>query len=112
MANVTTGFEAMGDRYKYDFNKCSYKSGWAQLDTKQDAWYYGNWINPITLKLFSYAEGDTTLTECESEAEFIAAVRECVRWQTEHGYFIGIDGMCEPAIIDAFIRMGLGDVLH
>lgn len=112
MANITRGFVHFGDRYEYDFNTCNYKLGWAQLDTRQDASYYGNWINPLTLKLFSYCEGDTTLTECENEDDFIAQVRECVDWQKNAGYFIGIDTMCDPAITEAFTRMGLADCFH
>ena len=112
MATMTRGFDVMGDRYRYDFRKCTSKDGWAQLDTRQDASYFGNWINPLTLKLQSYCEGDTTITDCTDEADFIATVRECIRWHTEAGYFIGIDGMCEPAIIEAFTRMGLSEFLH
>lgn len=112
MATLTRGFEVMSDRYKYDFRQCKSSAGWAQLDTKQDASYFGNWINPLTFELMSYCEGDTTHTKCESEADFIATVRECVQWHAERGYFIGIDGMCEPAIIEAFTRMGMAEFLH
>jgi hypothetical protein len=112
MATMTRGHEIMSDRYKFDFRECRARNGWAQLDTKQDASYFGNWINPVTLELVSYCEGDTTHTKCEDEADFIATVRECVRWHTEAGYFIGIDGMCEPSIIEAFTRMGMAELLH
>jgi hypothetical protein len=112
MSKITRGHDIMGDRYKYDFRLCHYKQGWAQLDTRQDASYFGQWINPLSLKLFSYVEGDKTLTDCEDEADFIATVRECVRWHKEAGYFIGIDGMCHPPIIEAFTRMGLAEFLH
>ena len=112
MAKLTRGFECMSDRYKYDFQLCHFKDGWAQLDTKQDASYFGNWVNPLTLKLFSYCEGDVTLTECEDEADFIATVRESVEWHKEREYFIGIDGMCHAPIIEAFTRMNLAEYLH
>jgi hypothetical protein len=112
MAKITRGFECMSDRYKYDFRECHFKDGWAQLDTKQDASYFGNWINPLTLKLMSYCEGDTTLTECEDEADFITQVRACIGWHQDHEYFIGIDGMCDTPIIEAFTRMGLAAFLH
>ena len=112
MATLTRGHEIMADRYKYDFRKCTSTDGWAQLDTKQDASYFGNWVNPLTLELMSYCEGDTTHTQCESEADFIATVRECVQWHSERGYFIGIDGMFEPRIIEAFTRMGMAEFLH
>ncbi len=112
MTTVTRGHEIMSDRYKYDFRLCTSANGWAQIDSKQDASYYGQWANPITFKLMSYCEGDVTLTECDTEAEFIEAIRECIRWNKEAGYFIGIDGMCEPRIIEAFTRMGLAEFLH
>lgn len=112
MATLTRGFDPMGERYKYDFKMCHYKKGWAQLDTRQDASYYGNWINPLTLELFSYCEGDLTHTQCDDEADFVKTVRECAEWHRERDYFLGIDGMCEAPIIDAFTRMGLADLLH
>jgi hypothetical protein len=112
MAKLTRGFECMSDRYKYDFRLCTSDKGWAQLDTKQDASYFGNWINPLTLTLLSYCEGDVTLTECENEMDFIATVRECVEWHSERDYFLGIDGMCCAPIIEAFARMNLSEFLH
>jgi hypothetical protein len=109
---LTLGFKPMGDRYVYDFKNCNYSDGWAQLDTKQDASYYGNWINPSKRLLFSYAEGDTVLTTCTDDEDFITAVRECCDWHKERGYFIGIDAMCVPEIEAEFDRMGLGEFLH
>jgi hypothetical protein len=111
LAKLTRGFDMFGDRYKYDA-RYQRADGWAQLDSKQDASYYGQWVNPIQLKLFSYCEHDTCLTECEDEADFIATVRECVRWNTEAGYFEGIDAMSDPPILEAFTRMGLAEFLH
>ena len=35
-----------GDRYVYDFGLCTYEKGWAQVDTAQDASYFGTWANP------------------------------------------------------------------
>jgi hypothetical protein len=112
MATVLRGHEFMADRYKYDFRNCTPADGWAQLDTRQDASYFGNWINPLTLQLMSYCEGDTTFTQCHDRADFIATARECVQWHQDAGYFIGIDGMRDPAIIAAFTEMGLGELLH
>jgi hypothetical protein len=96
---------------------CGNSKGWAQLDTKQDASYYGNWINPITRELFSYCEGDTTHTVCTDDADFIAAARECIEWHKERDYFLGIDPGwpdTEPRrrITEAFERLGMGEFLH
>ena len=106
---ASTAFDPMGDRYQFDF---SLKKGWAQLDTTQDASYYGNWINPVTLETLCFAEGDITRTKCETEAEFITHIHALVAWHKERGYFIGIDGMCNPGIIAAFRVLNLEEYLH
>jgi len=110
MAKLTRGSDFMSDRYRYDFRLCTYANGWAQLDTKQDAPYFGNWVNPTKLQLFSYCEGDTTLTECEDDADFINSVRECCEWHKERGYFIGIDA--DGEMRGRFEALGLGEYLH
>jgi hypothetical protein len=108
----TTGFSPMGDRYEFDFRLCTSSKGWAQLDTRQDASYYGNWINPITFEFVSHCEGDQTHIKCESKEEFIAYVHETVEWHRSRDYFIGIDGMCNQAIIAAFTALNLHEYLH
>jgi hypothetical protein len=108
----TNSFEAFGDRYRFDFKRCTASNGWAQIDSKQDAPYYGQWANPITCELASYCEGDVTHTKCADEAEFIAALGACLSWNKERGYLLGIDGMCRPEIIEAFQRLGFGEYLH
>ena len=65
-----------GDRYIYDFGLCTYEKGWAQVDTAQDASYFGTWANPTRLMIFSYCKGDTTLKEAASPEEFVAELRE------------------------------------
>jgi len=62
---IDRGF-APGDRYKYDFDMCSKENGWIQYDTDQDAWYFGVWVHPGKMQVFTYAEGDTTLVTCKS----------------------------------------------
>lgn len=100
------------DRYVYDFGACNYKRGWAQMDTGQDAPYYGNWANPQERKLFSYCEGDTCLTECESAEEFAAEIRRTAQWHIENTGKFGIDAMCDPDMIAEFAALGLSDLLH
>jgi hypothetical protein len=39
------GFE-MTNRYTFDFGTCSPQNGFAQVDTGQDAYYFGTWANP------------------------------------------------------------------
>lgn len=101
------------DRYRYDFGPCSPAHGWAQVDSQQDAPYYGMWANPTAFKVFCYCEGDTTLIECDGPEEFNSYIRETIKWIDEAGYGPGkIDGMCRPDIIAAFHSVGLADLLH
>ena len=44
-----TSFEP-SDRYQFDSGECSAANGYAQIDTGQDAWYFGQWANPHDLK--------------------------------------------------------------
>jgi hypothetical protein len=113
MATRKTSEVAPGDRYIYDFGLCSSKRGWAQLDTRQDAAYYGNWVNPHKRATFSFCEGDTTLVECDTDEEFVSHVRSVVDWHAQQdGAPAKIDGMCDPDLIAAFERLGLSDILH
>lgn len=101
-----------GDRYEYDFDRCNYKAGWAQLDTRQDAWYYGNWANPLTFELMSYTEGDVAHTRCDDEADFKVALAGTIKWHRDNQYFIGIDPMCDEKLVAAFTRLGFQADLH
>lgn len=107
-----TGFTPTGDRYDFDFRLCTAAKGWAQLDTSQDAWYYGQWINPLTLQYVSHVEGDQTHIQYDDEAEFIAGINEMLDWHGDHGYAPKIDGMCRTEIIEAFGRMGFAEWMH
>jgi hypothetical protein len=108
----TNSFIVNGERYPFDFDLCSAAKGWAQIDTKQDASYYGTWANPLTLEFVNYCEGDVTHIRYDDAAEFTAGILETVQWNKDSGYWKGIDGMCRPEIIDAFTRLGLAEYLH
>lgn len=102
-----------GDRYVYDFGLCSYEKGWAQVDTAQDASYFGTWANPVRLMIFSYCEGDTTLKEAGSPEEFAAELRELDNWNRSNGYGPArIDPGFEISMKLAFERLGLNAMLH
>jgi len=38
-----------GNRCTYDFGLCSNEKSWAQVDTAQDASYFGTWAKPARL---------------------------------------------------------------
>ena len=113
MAMTKTREFQESDRYVYD--QLLFKAGWATLDTDQDAWYYGNWADPVKRVLFCYAEGDCITTECETDAEFRAEVERVVEWHRENGRFIGIDcGLASwsQGLHDRFVELGLEGLLH
>lgn len=109
----TTREFAPADRYLYDFGLCSYANGFAQVDTSQDASYFGTWANPTRLIVFSYCEGDTTLQECETAEEFAAELRAIDAWNVSQGHGRAlIDPGLDPAFKAEFERLGLADLLH
>jgi len=106
-------FEMNGDRYKYDFGPCTTGKGWAQVDTGQDASYFGTWANPFTLKIFNYCEGDTTVQEAETKTEFKEELNKIKTWNEENGHrFLGIDPGFNAELKNEFINMGLEKLLH
>ncbi|ARJ66125.1 hypothetical protein WV31_10845 [Magnetospirillum sp. ME-1] len=101
------------DRYLYDFGLCSSGNGFAQMDTKQDASYYGNWCNPTRRVLFSYVEGDCTTQVADTDEEFARLVRESAEWHDTHGYGpLRLDPGFNAELKAALIRVGLEDLLH
>jgi len=105
---VTKG-SSEGDRYKYDFDLCSYEKGWVQIDTNQNAWFSGHWCNLGSLQIFTFCEGDTYLTECESIEEFKQALTK------ERDYYLK-DGRWNIDVSDAekakYIELGFETSLY
>ena len=96
------------DRYYFDTTL----KGFSQLDTKQDAPWFGNWLDPINQKLVTFAEGDICLaTETNSNA-FAKRVRMICNWYKENNTFIGIDPMGNEPAREAYKSLGLTDLLH
>ena len=61
----------------------------------------------------SFSEGDVTTRVCETDAEFVAEIRELVRWSDGAGYGpTKIDAMHHDALRQAFEKLGVADLLH
>lgn len=112
MITLERGHRAMTDRYEFDFRKCMPSAGWAQLDTYQDAPYYGTWVNPTLRQIFNYCEGDVTLTKCDTDSDFAEALLDCINWNKRRGYFIGIDPCCVMKIRVTLEELGFQEYLH
>ena len=105
-------FDPEGTRYAFDFGLCKASEGWAQVDTRQDAWYFGMWTNPATRQIVSYCEGDISVEESETDEEYVQALRAMHQWNVDGGYWKGIDTMMNPSIKAAFERLGVEDLFH
>ena len=101
------------DRYVFDFKLCTTGKGYAQLDTSQDAWYFGTWINPFEMKIVSYCEGDITIQTAENLDEFLKEVQTIKSWNEENDHkFYGIDPGFNEKLQKKFKEVGLGEYLH
>jgi hypothetical protein len=101
-------------RYELDCGMCSSSNGFAQIDSGQDASYYGIWANPYTLEVVSYAEGDLDITKLPTISAFASYIREMKTWNDSAGYGrnFGIDPGFNAKLKVAFVDAGLGDLLH
>ena len=110
---TTRDLRLLSDRYEFDCGPCSCANGFAQVDTRQDAPYYGIWCSPTERTIVSFCEGDVTTTVCETDDEFVAQIRELARWNDGAGYGpMKIDAVFHDALRRAFEHLGLADLLH
>ena len=101
------------ERYHFDFGECSHHLGYAQVDTSQDAPYFGIWTNPTTLTTVKYLEGDVYRDTAESVEEYVEFIRKMKADYKKMGRPVyGIDPMLNDEISDRFKEIGLGDLLH
>ena len=105
---TTTDFLLDADRYQFDSGECSWSNGYAQLDTRQDAPYYGAWAHPADFVFVEYAEGDFTRIECDDAAEFVKVITEFAKRDD----FKGIDPGWNISDADPWKAIGLTDFLH
>jgi hypothetical protein len=113
MSTITRGFNPLTNRYEFDFKRCTYANGWAQIDTGQDASYFGQWINPDKLVILSYCEGDITTTQYEDAAALVAAMTGMRLWNNHQGHrFGGIDPGFNAGLKEKFVQLGLSGFLH
>ena len=110
---ITRCFSSTADRYAFDFDRCSLANGYAQIDTSQDAPYFGTWASPAALTIVSYVEGDIYTTECKDAAEFAREIRAIKDWNERAGHtFYGIDPGVQSSLRSQFESVGLSDLLH
>ena len=110
---ITRDFRPLTDRDHFDCGPCSYANGFAPVETRQDAPYYGLWVSPTERTIVEFSEGDLTTTVCESDAELVAELRALARWADEAGYGpTKIQALFHDELRRAFERLGVADLLH
>jgi hypothetical protein len=70
---ISHSFQPQAERYKFD-DECTYAKGWFQVDTYQDAAYFGIWTHPRKRRIVTYAEGDVTHETYDTDAEYSKAM--------------------------------------
>lgn len=91
------------ERYHYDYGPCR---GWAQLDTNQDAPYYGTWACPTKREFLCFAEGDETHVKLDTDEEFIKEINEWFAWGIKGGWEPRIDPGLNKENIKAWEKLG------
>ena len=100
------------NRYSFDFEYCSSKRGWAQLDTVHDASYYGAWANIDELLIVTYIEGDITIIQCDTLNEFREQLYSMNEYEIKGGNRLRIDPGLSLDTSLKYHKAGLGDLLH
>ena len=107
----TESFHNDIDRYSvenslYVFTK---SSTWAQVDTDQDAWYFGHWANPVTWSIVSYAEGDLVVLRCDTAEEFCSELYAMATWHATQDSYLRIDPKEKHKSL--WLELGLGPLM-
>lgn len=121
MTKIHRSTSPFNSRYAYDTGECSQSNGFAQLDTGQDASYYGTWANPTTFTIVNFCEGDLYRTTCDTPEEFVRGIREIYEWNVARGWVQEGKGFIDPGyptdwavnpIYKAFEDLGIGELCH
>jgi hypothetical protein len=99
---------ADGDRYQYDWGLCR---DFAQVNTSEDASWFGIWACPVRLVVFTFCEGDCTTVQCDTPEEFRAEMQAVRDFANRQGGFLGVDPGTDPAKAKAWEALGLGELL-
>ena len=106
-------FMPNGDRYHFDFGECTAANGYAQVDTPQDASYFGIWTNPFDFITVSFMEGDIIRDIANDAKEYAEFLRKLhAAYEKMETPIIGIDPMLNDKLEQRFKELGLNDLLH
>jgi hypothetical protein len=110
------GLYVHADRYVFD-EQLSYAKGWCQMDTRQDASYFGVWVQLFTRKIATYCEGDFTIETVEDDEKFTARLMTVLKAydpepDAADARPTKIDVMLNADMHERAKALGLGDRCH
>jgi hypothetical protein len=118
MSNISKTHSPNGDRYEIE-GLLTEAGGWFQVDTWRDASYFGVWTNPFELKIYTHSEGDRTLEEYDTDAEYKLALNRTLGAydkENDPDRRTMIDcvhaGRKNPAILLRFRKLGFEERCH
>ena len=104
MAVTKTEMHISGDRYQFDW-KLRALDGWVQLDTDQDASYYGHWASPSKLTIIAFIEGDVIKHVCDTIEEWQQEVLRYRDWHVGQDGWMKADCGCVKELEEQFTFM-------
>lgn len=117
MTTITRTFAEDGSRYEIDCGPCSPDRGFCQVDTDQDASWFGIWTNPQTMVIASYMEGDITVERATCPFDYRRALVNTLTAyrhpNPDRGHAMVDLGLFRRAeMLDAFVSLGLASYVH
>jgi hypothetical protein len=98
------------NRYHFDNGECNpTETNFCQIDTWQDAPYFGIWADPVGLRVTKFIESEVYRNEYDTEAEFCEAVRSILEHNRDGGGHASIDGYSNR---EDWARLGFESDLH
>jgi hypothetical protein len=68
------------NRYHFDNSECNpARTDFCQIDTWQDASYFGIWADPVGLRVVKFIESEVYRHEFETEAAFCEKIRSVLK---------------------------------
>lgn len=98
------------NRYYFDFGQCAPGTGYVQIDSVQDASWYGQWCNPDERRIIIYCEHDLTVIDCDTDEEFVGEMRKLQQQAVRHEWGATIDTGFDTALRQRFSELGLDDM--
>jgi hypothetical protein len=115
--STTRTFAEDGTRYEIDNGVCNTDNGFCQVDTDQDASYFGIWTSPERRVVCSFMEGDITVNKATTDAEYREVLVNCLtaykhRNEARPHAMIDLGISRRDEFRDAFVTLGMASYIY